>query len=185
VANRYSAIGAAPAEEPSIPVGREWAIALGYPERLLESIPTAAVDAFTGIGAPLLLADLKGGDVVLDLGCGAGVDAILASSAVGKAGQVRAVDFAPAMVGRARSAVSEAGCHNVSVREASAVSLPLADQSVDVVLVNGLFNLTPDKEAVVRELQRVLRQSGRIVASEIVITDGKPAARPDLESWFR
>jgi SAM-dependent methyltransferase len=185
VADRYSAIGAEPTGEQSIPVGREWATRLGYPDKLLGTIPVPALAAFTGIGAPILAADLQRGEIVLDLGCGSGLDTILAARQVSEKGHVHSVDFAPAMVERAAAAAATAGCHNVTTHQCSAASLPLNRESIDVALVNGLFNLTPEKEAVVREVRRVMRPSGRITGSEIVITDGKPAPRPDLESWFR
>jgi ubiquinone/menaquinone biosynthesis C-methylase UbiE len=89
------------------------------------------------------------------------------------------------MVKRASQAVDETDCHNTTIHTAAADFLPLADESIDVTLVNGLFNLTPDKAAVVTEVHRVLRPAGRVVGSEIVITDGQPAAGLDLESWFR
>ena len=185
VSERYGAIGDDPSAEGSIPVGRSWATRLGYPNLLLDTVPASALDGFTGIGIPILHADLNPGEVVLDLGCGGGLDTILAARQVGENGHVYGIDLAPGMVKRASQAVEETGCHNITIRVSAADSLPLTDESIDVTLVNGLFNLTPDKAAVVKEVHRVLRPGGRVVGSEIVITDGQPAADPDLESWFR
>jgi ubiquinone/menaquinone biosynthesis C-methylase UbiE len=89
------------------------------------------------------------------------------------------------MLAAARAAVAEAGLENVTLRQAAAERLPLANASVDVAVVNGLFNLAPDKHAVVRELARVVRSGGRLVGAEIVITDGREAQEFDPESWFR
>jgi ubiquinone/menaquinone biosynthesis C-methylase UbiE len=122
---------------------------------------------------------------VLDLGCGAGLDTILAARQVGRGGQVIGVDGAPGMVATARRAVAATGLENVSILQSNAEALPLPDGSVDAVLVNGLFNLVLDKAAIVREVARVLRPGGRLVGAEIVITDDRPAQAYDPESWFR
>jgi len=185
VSNRYAAIGDDPSQEMSIPVGRDWATRLGYPKVLLDTAPATALDAFTGIGVPILQAGLSVGETVLDLGCGGGLDTILAAELVGETGHVHGVDLASGMVKRASQAVEETGCRNVTIQRAAADSLPLEHESIDVTLINGLFNLTPNKASVVQEVHRVLRPGGRVVGSEIVITDGQPAADPDLESWFR
>jgi ubiquinone/menaquinone biosynthesis C-methylase UbiE len=155
---------------------------LGYPAELLDRVPTLALNVFTGIGAPLLDADLVTGERVLDLGCGAGMDSFLAAPEVGLSGHVYGVDLAPGMVACARRAVTDAGLQNVTILEGVAERLPLPDQSVDVALVNGLFNLAPEKPAVARELTRVVRPGGRLVGAEIVITDERPPGDPDEEA---
>jgi arsenite methyltransferase len=185
VAARYSMIGANPALEDAIPRGRAWAERLGYPPSMLSDIPPVAVDSFTGINTPLLSADVQAGEHVLDLGCGAGLDSLLAAKAVGPSGHVYGVDHAPGMVANARQAVDEAGAKNVTILEALAEAIPLPDQAVDVAMVNGLFNLAPDKAAVAAELHRVLRPDGRLVGAEIVITNDRPPDQLDLEAWFR
>src|SRR5579872_500640 len=185
VAERYSRIGDDAATESTIPAGRAWALALGYPADVLESVPSVAVDAFTGIGTPILAATLQPGDRVLDLGCGAGMDSVLAARRVGPRGWVYGVDLAPGMIANARRAILDAGLTTVSVVEAAAEELPLSDRSIDVALVNGLFNLAPEKPPVAAELARVVRPGGHLVGAEIVITDGRPPAEPDLEDWFR
>lgn len=185
VADRYSLIGQTPGHEQAIPAGRSWAEVLGYPAALLDAVPDVAIRSFTGIGTPILQADPAPGEVVLDLGCGAGLDAILAARSVGPDARVYGVDMAPGMLARAREAVAEAGLTNVTILEGTAEELPLPDNSLDVAVVNGLFNLAPDKAAVARNLARVLRPGGRLVGAEIVITDDRPPNSLDLESWFR
>jgi arsenite methyltransferase len=185
VADRYSAIGTAPSTEDAIPAGRLWAERLGYPPELLDTVPARALASFTGIGTPVLLAGLSPGERVLDLGCGAGLDAILSARLVAPHGHVDGVDLAPGMIAAARAAVAEAVLDSVTITEAAAESLPLASGSVDVAVVNGLFNLAPDKAAVAAELHRVLRPDGRLVGAEIVITDDRPPEQLDLEAWFR
>jgi arsenite methyltransferase len=185
VADRYSAIGTVPSTEDTIPTGRLWAEQLGYPSAVLDTIPVRALASFTGIGTPVLLADLSPGERVLDLGCGAGLDSILAARLVAPHGHVTGVDLARGMIAAARDAIAEAALHNVEITESSAETLPLASESIDVVSVNGLFNLAPDKAAVVSELHRVLRPGGRLVGAESVIADHRPPEPLDLEAWFR
>jgi ubiquinone/menaquinone biosynthesis C-methylase UbiE len=148
-------------------------------------VPPVALNSFTGIGAPVLFAGLSPGEGVLDLGCGAGLDSTLMARMVAPHGHVYGVDIAPGMIATARTAVAEAGLDNVTIIESAAENLPLPDQSIDIAVVNGLFNLAPDKGAVASELRRVLRPGGRMVGAEIVITDNRPPAQPDLEAWFR
>jgi arsenite methyltransferase len=185
VAERYSTIGSNPFGEDAIPVGRAWAERLGYPVEMLDSAPAVAVASFTGIGAPVLYADLVPGERILDVGCGAGLDMILMARKVAPDGYVYGIDLAPGMVAAARQAVAKAGLENATIKEASAEAIPLPDAAVDVAVVNGLFNLAPDKGAVVSELRRVLRPGGRLVGAEIAITDDRAPGDFDPESWFR
>lgn len=185
VADRYSAIGTSPSSEGTIPAGRFWAERLGYPPAWLDDVPARALASFTGIGAPLLFADLAHGEQVLDLGCGAGLDSILAARLVGPNGHVDGVDLAPGMIAAARAAVAQTALDTVTITEASAENLPLASGSIDIAVVNGLFNLAPDKSAVAAELHRVLRTDGRLVGSEIVTAGDRPPEEFDLEAWFR
>lgn len=185
VAERYSAVGNDPVAEATIPVGRAWAERIGYSPALLDSIPSLALSSFTGIGAPILSAGLLRGEQALDLGCGAGLDTIVMARRVTPKGHVYGIDLAPGMLAAAREAVAEAGLQNVTLQEAPAEDLPLPDASIDVAVVNGLFNLVPDKYAVVAEVARVVRPGGRIVGAEIVILDAREPQRFDPETWFR
>lgn len=185
VAARYSAIGTDPTTETAIPAGRPWAERLGYPPDLLDAVPERALASFTGAGAPVLFAALRPGERVLDLGCGAGLDSILAARMVAPHGHVHGVDLAAGMLETARAAATQTGLENVTLIVGAAESLPLPGESTDVAVVNGLFNLAPDKPAVASEIHRVLRPGGRLVGSEIVITDDRPPGKLDLEDWFR
>ena len=185
VAERYSAIGIAPSAEKTIPAGRAWAERIGYPPDLLDTVPAHALASFTGIDTPCLLAALSPGEWVLDLGCGAGLDSILMARLVAPQGHVYGVDLAPGMIAAAQTALEEARVNNVTIAQAAAEDLPLQSGSIDVAVVNGLFNLVPEKAAVARELRRVLRAGGRLVGAEIVITDDRPPGKLDLEDWFR
>lgn len=185
VAERYSSIGSNPAAGGTIPAGRSWAERLGYPPELLDTLPARALASFTGIGTPVLFAALSPGERVLDLGCGAGLDSILMARMVAPQGHVYGIDLAPGMIATAHAAVAEAAVENVSLIQAEAENLPLPSESIDVGVVNGLFNLVHHKGAAASELHRVLRPDGRVVGAEIVITDERPPGQLDLEAWFR
>ena len=183
---RYEAVATDPTAPANFRVGREFAEALGYPADLLARLPPESVDRFTGVATPVFAAGLQPGERVLDLGCGAGVDTAVAAEAVGTAGCVVAVDVAAAMTRQTAQTAAALALTQVAVCQAGAESLPLPSASVDCVLVNGLFNLAPDKAAVLAEVARVTRPGGRLVAAETVLT--KPLADDELSSlddWFR
>lgn len=184
--DRYNAVASEPTAAYGFQVGRAFAEALGYPAALLDQLPPASVARFTGVATPVYAAALRPGEWVLDLGCGAGLDTIVAAQAVGPTGRVIALDFAAAMTCQTSAAVAALQLEQVTVCQASAEALPLPSASVDCVLVNGLFNLAPDKQRVIAEAARVTRPGGRLVAAETVLT--RPLAESELSSlddWFR
>ena len=181
----YSAAAQRPAEEQTFPLGRNFAKSLGYPSDLLASLPNVSVEAFTGVSNVSLFADIPIGAKVLDLGCGAGLDSLVACRRVGPTGKVLGVDFSESMLARARQAARECGIGNVEFHQADAEDLPIADGSIDVALVNGIFNLNPGREAIFGELARVLGQNGVVYAAELILRKPLPAGvRNNPGNWF-
>ena len=150
------------------------AAALLYGADELAPLPRGAIELALGVGNPVRLAALKPGEVVLDLGCGAGIDTILAALAVGPGGRVVGVDMTPEMVERARQHASLAGAKNVEIREGVMEDLPLPDASVDVVVSNGVLGLSPRQSRALAEVTRVLRPGGRVAIADLVVTERLP-----------
>ncbi len=149
--------------------------AVGYTDEQLGVIPDGA-DLGLGCGNPTALASLKEGEVVLDLGSGGGIDCFLAASKVGKNGRVIGVDMTPEMLERARENASKGNYRNVDFRLGEIEHLPVADNSVDVVISNCVINLSPDKAQVFKEAYRALRPGGRVMVSDIVLLKELPDA---------
>ena len=186
VAAKYGDVATNPSGTFRFPVGPDLARALGYPEGLLAAFPVSCTESFTGVSCPVLAAGLTPGEAVLDLGSGAGLDALIAARLVGAGGRVVGVDLSEAMVAKARANAATVGAVNVEIRHGYAEALPAEDRTFDAVIVNGLLNLAPEKAPIVREIFRVLRPGGRALAAEIV-TDGTPppVTLKTLEDWFR
>jgi arsenite methyltransferase len=158
-------------------------VALGYDASELATLPEGT-DLGLGCGAPVAALAPRAGETVLDLGSGAGIDALLAARAVGPQGRVIGVDMTPDMLARARRNAALAKAWNVEFREGRLEALPVVDASIDAVTSNCVINLVPDKAVVFREIARVLRPSGRLVVSDIVLERPLPAAiGADLLAW--
>ncbi|HEX2105511.1 MAG TPA: methyltransferase domain-containing protein [Solirubrobacteraceae bacterium] len=166
------------------PTGRAWAQELGYPEPELSRVPDATVESFAGVANHWLLGRVAPGEVVLDLGCGAGTDLLIAAQMTGPEGRVIGVDMTRAMLERADASARDMGLGNVDLHESLIETLPLEDASVDVVISNGVIDLVPDKDAVFDAIDRVLRPGGRLQLADVVIhNEVSEDARARIDLW--
>ena len=157
--------------------------AIGYLREDLEHIPEEAVMGL-GCSNPTTIADLKAGEVVLDLGSGAGVDVFLAANKVGSAGRVIGVDMTEEMIDKAEGIARTHGYHNVEFRLGEIEKLPVEDKSVDVIISNCVINLSPDKSKVFHEAYRALKPGGKLTVSDIVSEGALPdEIKNDPEAW--
>ena len=155
-----------------------------YSREELAALTDGASAASAGCGNPTALAELKQGEVVLDLGSGGGIDCFLAAKAVGPQGQVIGVDFTPAMLDLARANAAELGVENVTFKQGPIEAIPQADATVDVIISNCVIVLAPDKDAVFAEAFRVLRPGGRLMVSDMVFTAPLPeSVLQDVSQW--
>jgi SAM-dependent methyltransferase len=164
--------------------GAPLAALLGYPREAVALLPKGTVDSFAGTGNPFLFGDLVAGEVVVDVGCGAGFDTLIAARQVGDRGRAIAVDMTAEMRAKTAAGAREAALSNVDVREGFAESLPVADAVADVIISNGVINLCPDKQAVLREMFRALKPGGRIQVGDILVHLEVPQeAKDDIDLW--
>jgi SAM-dependent methyltransferase len=184
IAAKYRAVAINPELGFHFHTGAPLAAMLGYPGTVVATLPPGTVDSFAGTGNPFLFGDLRPGETVVDIGCGAGFDTLIAGDQVGPAGRVLAIDMTPEMRARAMAGASEMGYAHVSVLEGYAEELPVASATADVVISNGVVNLCPDKQAIFREMYRVLKPGGRIQVGDILVHREVPqSAKDDIDLW--
>jgi SAM-dependent methyltransferase len=180
----YTEVSTDPDKEQIFPTGRTWAQQLGYPEPELSRVPDASVESFAGVANPWTLGLVEPGEVVLDLGCGAGTDLLIAAQMTGPTGRAIGVDMTSAMLAQACASAAAMSLRNVELHEALIESLPIEDASIDVVISNGVIDLVPDKEAVLDEIDRVLRPGGRLQIADMEIQhEVSEDARKRIDLW--
>jgi arsenite methyltransferase len=180
----YADVSTEQGKEFIFPTGRTWATELGYPEPELSRVPDSTVESFAGVANHWVLGRVDDGSVVLDLGCGAGTDLLIAAQMTGPSGRTIGVDMTAGMLDRARVTAGEMGLENVELHESLIESLPLDDACVDLVISNGVIDLIPDKDPVFDEIDRVLRPGGRLQIADVVIhKEVSEDARKNIDLW--
>jgi len=164
--------------------GRPLARKLGYKDEWLQDIPETAVESFAGTGNPFSLGVIQADEHIVDIGCGAGIDSLIAARMTGPTGRVVGVDMTPAMLHKARQSAARAGLQNVEFREGYGEALPVPDDWADVVISNGVLNLMPDKSAGLREMARVLKPGGRLQIGDILVQKAvSENAKRNIDLW--
>jgi arsenite methyltransferase len=180
----YADVSTHPEGEFIFPTGRGWAEDLGYPQPELSKVPDRSVESFAGVANPFALGRVETGLTALDLGCGAGTDLLIAAQMVGAGGRAIGVEMTSAMLARARRSADEMGLRGVEFHEGLIEALPIDDESVDVVISNGVIDLVPDKDAVFSEIDRVLRPGGRLQLADVVVhKEVSEDARKRIDLW--
>ena len=185
VQTMYSRVAAAPNGEFHFHRGPQYAATiLGYDATELAGLPPSVTSSFAGVGNPHAVGRIPAGATVIDIGCGAGTDLLLAARRVGLTGRAIGVDMTEAMRERAQQGAAACGLDQVEVRSGDATRLPVDDCSVDVVISNGVLNLVPEKERAVAEIARVLKPGGRVQIADIIIGEVLPdSALRDIDLW--
>ena len=181
---KYTEVATSPELEFHFHHGRPLAKILEYADELLEGLPDEAVESFAGVGNPFSLGKIAPGETVLDIGSGGGFDSFIAAKMVGPSGKVIGVDMTDAMLEKSGKIAKSLGLTQLEFKKGYVESLPVPDASVDVVISNGVINLTPDKYASFNEVFRVLKPGGRLYLADIVVYKQVPdAAKENVDLW--
>jgi arsenite methyltransferase len=184
IQEEYAEVAAHPHRGFHFHTGRPLARMLEYADEWLIGIPESSIESFAGTGNPFSLGELHPGERVVDVGCGAGIDSLIAAKKVAPGGRVIGVDMTPSMLEKARYAANETGLSNVEFREGYAEALPVEDGWADVVISNGVLNLMPDKAAALEEMSRVLKPDGRLQIGDILVQKAVPeSAKRKIDLW--
>ncbi len=170
ISNVYGRVAAAPEGDFHFHRGPAYAAEfLGYDAMELGTLPGACTASFAGIANPLAIGSIHAGETVVDIGCGMGMDLLLAASRVGAEGKAIGVDMTEAMVEGARASAAAGGLSQVEVRKGDATALPVETEAADVVISNGVLNLVPEKELAFQEIVRILKPGGRLYLGDIAV----------------
>lgn len=182
VQEEYEVVASEPQRGFHFHTGRPLAALLGYESEWLEGIDEGSIESFAGTGNPFSMGELGAGERVVDVGCGAGIDSLIAAKMVGPAGAVVGVDMTVAMLEKARTAAE--GVDNVEFRQGFGEEIPVPDGWADVVISNGVLNLMPDKARALAEMARVLKPDGRLQLGDILVDRPVPEnAKEKIELW--
>jgi SAM-dependent methyltransferase len=184
IQEEYNEVASHPHKGFHFHTGRPLARMLEYRDEWLEGIPESCIESFAGTGNPFSLGELGSGERVVDVGCGAGIDSLIAAKKAGPDGRVIGVDMTPSMLEKAGQAAGEVRLKNVEFRQGYAEALPVDDGWADVLISNGVLNLMPDKAAALEEMSRVLKPGGRLQIGDILVQKPVPeGAKRKIDLW--
>lgn len=184
IRRKYAEVSVSPAGKFQYPTGKGGAIALKYDQEIIRNTSQSLLDSFCGVGNPFSLGNIKNEDIVLDVGCGAGFDMFVTSRLVGENGRVCGVDLTDQMIERSQKNLTEAGVKNFEIKKVDTENIPYADATFDVVISNGVINLSPCKDKLFSEIHRVLKAGGRLQFADVVLDKEMPShLSGSLEAW--
>lgn len=186
IRKKYKRVAISPEGNFQYPTGRSGLEKQNYDPEILRTLPEEVLASYCGVGNPFSLAPIPRGASILDIGCGAGVDSFVAAAMVGPEGRVIGIDLSPEMVERAKKNLEKTSLPNVTIQEGSAEDLSFPDETFDIVISNGVFNLVPDKLKALKEVLRVLKPEGRfLLADQILIGEIPRDTQTIIENWAR
>jgi len=184
IKKEYSTVAKEPRKGYHFHTGCDATDRIGYDPSLYTNIPKENIESFAGTGNPFGLGPINEGDIVVDVGSGSGLDSLIASQLVGPTGRVIGIDMTQEMLSKSRKGAELMGASNTAFKEGYADDLPLPDNSADVIISNGVLNLTPDKEKTLKDWARVLKPGGRLYIGDILVSKKIPqAALNDISLW--
>jgi len=184
IRRRYAEVSMSAAGKFNYPTGRDGAILQGYDAGIVDGMSDDLIESFCGVGNPFSLGPISPGETLLDIGCGAGFDLVVASYLVGKLGKVCGIDLTEEMSEKAKKNLFRSALSDFDVHTAGAESIPFGDGEFDIVISNGVLNLSPLKEKCFGEIYRVLKPGGRLQFADIVLKEAcSPSAGNSLEAW--
>lgn len=184
ISKEYEAVAQTPDKGFHFHTGRHLAGIVEYKPEWFEGIPESVIESFAGTGNPFAVGEIWGGESVVDIGCGAGIDSFIAAKKVGPTGRVIGVDMTAAMLDKASKAKEKIGCSQLQFEHGIMEDLPIADHWADVIISNGVINLAPDKRRVLLELHRVLKPGGRLQIADILVQKKVPeSAKRKIDLW--
>lgn len=186
IREKYIKVAKSPEGQFKYPTGKKGLEVLNYDRALIDKLPDVVASSYCGVGNPFSLGRINKGEQILDIGCGAGVDTILASMMTGPTGNVIGVDIVPEMLQKAETYLTMTGQTNVTFNKTSGEKLPYPNDTFEVVISNGVINLIPDKEAALTEIIRVLKPGGRLMMADQVDSGNVQKDIKDrLANWFQ